>query len=239
MKKVIVVTLLVLVGFSSSIFAQESIKAVIKKSEQKNSVEMTYIISSDPETRALQHNITTIKISNDPALVKEFIAAFEKDKDKAYSVSGTIKNGESIPSTYKFAVGKESYISCTMSISNNNADASVSYRESPNKPSNVSVFMNGMPFDMSGLMPETGALEHPLQFHITTPDSPQNGRLRGLNFNPESSDNVTYFKSDTISGNQVVTIMRNSSGAGSSSKKSVVTITGTGTSSSKKDSIED
>ena len=150
MKKVfIVIALFMCTSLISS--AQENIKAVIKKCEKASSVEMSYIINKDPETRKIQNSVTTIRIKDDPNLVKEFIAAFEKDKDNAYSVSGSIKNGVSIPSSYRFSDGKDNYISCTISISKDNTGASVSYRESPNKPSNISIFMNGggEPFSFS------------------------------------------------------------------------------------------
>ena len=149
MKKVVIAIILFMGGtlFSN---AQESIKAIIKKCEKAGSVEMSYIINKDPETRKVQSSVTTIKIKDDPALVKEFIAAFEKEKDNAYSVSGSVKNGVSIPSSYKFLSGKDNYISCTISISTNNADASVSYRESPNKPGNISIVLDGEPFNFSG-----------------------------------------------------------------------------------------
>ena len=122
--------------------AQESIKAVIKRCEMASSVEMSYIINKDPETRKVQSSLTIVKIKDDPGLVKEFIAAFEKDKDNAYSASGSIKNGVSIPSSYRFSNGKDNYISCTMTISNDNTGASISYRESPNKPNSTAVLLD-------------------------------------------------------------------------------------------------
>ena len=148
MRKVITITLLLFAGsFIICLSAQENIKALVKKCENMSSVDMSYIINKDPETKKVQNSITTITIKNDQNLIKDFIAAFEKDKDNAYSISGSVKNGVSLPANYKFFVGKDSYISCTMSISDDKASASVSYRESPSRPNNVSVFLNGELFD--------------------------------------------------------------------------------------------
>gem|GEM_PF-1197800 len=148
MKKIITITLFLFTGsFIICLSAQDNIKALMKRCENMSSVDMSYIINKDPETKKVQNNITTITIKNDPSLVKDFIAAFEKDKDNAYSISGSVKNGVSTPSNYKFSNGKDNYISCTMSISEDNTSASISYRESPNKPNNVSVFLNGEFFD--------------------------------------------------------------------------------------------
>jgi len=148
MKKIITIALLLFISsFIICLSAQENIKALIKRCENISSVDMSYIINKDPETKKVQNNITTITIKNDANLVKDFIAAFEKDKDNAYSVSGSVKNGVSIPSNYKFSNGKDNYISCTMAVSDDNTCASISYRESPNKPSTVSVFLNGEFFD--------------------------------------------------------------------------------------------
>jgi len=144
MKKIITIALFLFISsFITCLSAQENIKALIKRCENISSVDMSYIINKDPETKKIQNNITTITIKNDANLVKDFIAAFEKDKDNAYSVSGSVKNGVSIPSNYKFSNGKDNYISCTMAISEDNTSASISYRESPNKPNNISVFLNG------------------------------------------------------------------------------------------------
>jgi len=142
MKRVLI-TITLLIGTILMSNAQESIKAVIKKCEKISSVEMSYIINKDPQTKKVQNSVTTLKITDDPNLVKEFIAAFEKEKDNAYSISGSIKNGVSTPSSYKFLDRKGNYISCTISISEDNASASVSYRESPNKPGNISLFTSG------------------------------------------------------------------------------------------------
>ena len=142
MKKVVVFAVLFFAGgLFANLIAQENIKAVMKKCERSNSVEMTYIINKDPETKKFQSSITTIKIKDDPNLIREFVAAFEKDKDNAYSVSGSIKNGVSTPASYKFSNGKDNYISCTISITDDNTGASVFYRESPNKPGNMSIFL--------------------------------------------------------------------------------------------------
>ena len=150
MKRVITIALLFFTGcFIANLSAQDNISALIKKCEKMSSVDMSYIINKDPKTKKVINNITTITIKNDPGLVKEFIAAFEKDKDNAYSISGSVKNGLSIPSNYKFSSEKDNHISCTIAISDNNADASISYRESPNNREILNN-LNGIPIFFHG-----------------------------------------------------------------------------------------
>ena len=249
MKRSALIATLVFFGyFTSALFAQESIKAVIQKCEQKKSVEMTYIINKDPETKKVLSNITTVKIKDDPALVKEFVSAFEKDKDKAYSVSGSIKNGVSTPSNYKFSSGKESYISCTMSVSNNNADASISYRESPNKPGNAFsvTFMNGELLDGSwqDIASEMETFFGPslnrgggFRFDFNDIDSTLQKRIREFRFNPDSLGDFTHYNSFYDDGTHVITVTgKNSSETVSTGGKSSITVKGTG--STKRYSIE-
>ena len=152
MKRIITAVLLLFIGgLITDLCAQESIKALIKRCENTNSVDMSYIINKDPQTKKVLNSITTITITDNPRLVKDFIGAFEKDRDNAYSVSGSIKNGVSIPSSYKFSLGDDGYISCSMTVWNDNANASVSYRESSGRPGDISLplFENFGTFDLN------------------------------------------------------------------------------------------
>ena len=135
MKKMTLVLSLLLFGaFSLPLTAQASIKTLMKKCESMESVEVTFITKKDPKTGKLQSSLTTVKITNNANLVSEFLQAFEKEREKAYTAQGSIKNGVSIPSNYEFYDGKEFYTSCRVSLSKDKSGATITYGESPNRP---------------------------------------------------------------------------------------------------------
>ncbi|HCO66216.1 MAG TPA: hypothetical protein DIT04_00410 [Dysgonomonas sp.] len=122
--KILLIILLFIATFSTDIFAQQHIQAVIKKTESIESVEMTVVRRRNSETKQLERVITTINIKSNPSLINEFIDAFKKDEANATQAIDKKKNGRMIPEFYRF--GNFSY---SFSIKNN-GDAEINVIES-------------------------------------------------------------------------------------------------------------
>ena len=94
--------LLIIVGINSDLMAQTALRALVKKCESAENVEMNIVRQKDKETLNVQRSIISIKITSNKALVDEFIAAFEKDEPSAYEVICSKRNGKIIPQFYRF-----------------------------------------------------------------------------------------------------------------------------------------
>ena len=83
--KSLIVTVIFLVAgnFSMDLFAQESLKALVQKCENMENVNINVVRKRNTETRKLERQITTVSFGDNQALVNEFIAAFDKEKEKA------------------------------------------------------------------------------------------------------------------------------------------------------------
>lgn len=107
-KNVIVVAILLIAGsFSTEVFAQETLKALVKKCETMENVNINVVRNRDKETRKMKRMIVNISFNNNPALLKEFIDAFEKDKEMADQEISNSANGKITNMFYRF--GNVSY----------------------------------------------------------------------------------------------------------------------------------
>ena len=94
--------LLIIAGLSSDLMAQTALRAMVKKCESAENVEMSIVRKKDQETLKMKQSVVTIKITSNKALVDEFIAAFEKDEPSAYEAIYSKKDGKTIPQHFKF-----------------------------------------------------------------------------------------------------------------------------------------
>ena len=94
--------LLIIAGVNSDLMAQTTLKALVKKCESIENVEMNIARKKDRETLKIKQSITYIKIVSNKALVDEFIAAFEKDEPFAYEAIRSKEDGRMIPFHFKF-----------------------------------------------------------------------------------------------------------------------------------------
>lgn len=119
-KKTILAMAVLLIGsITMSLQAQESLNALFKKCESMDNVNINVIYDKNRETKKTEKIIKTIGFKNNPQLVNEFLAAFNKDKEAAYQVIEEKKKGKIMPSFYRFAKGKGD-VSFTFSMSDEN-----------------------------------------------------------------------------------------------------------------------
>ena len=97
----IMMLLLIVSSFSMRIFAQENINAVVKKYETSSSIAMDHVIERNPKTKKVEQETVLIKIS-DATLSNEFIAAINKDKEKAIKISENTEQGKLRQAVYQF-----------------------------------------------------------------------------------------------------------------------------------------
>lgn len=100
--KSVIVLILLIGGFCLDISAQQNIKAVVKKCESMESVEMTVIRKRNKDTKQLEKAITTINFKSNPSLVDEFVQAFKQDEPSATQVIDKYVNGKLVPQFYRF-----------------------------------------------------------------------------------------------------------------------------------------
>ncbi len=98
----LVAIILITTGLTSDLMAQNALRAMVKKCESADNVEVNVVRKKDKETMKVKQSITTIKIKSNKALVDEFIAAFEKDEPSAYEVIYSKKDGRMVPQFFKF-----------------------------------------------------------------------------------------------------------------------------------------
>ena len=104
-KNVVIAVIFLLMGsVSVELKAQETIQALLKKCENMDSVTVSVIRERDKETGKITRDVTNVSFKPDfhPALDKEFIAAFQKDEDKADRVSKNISNGKLTSMSFRF-----------------------------------------------------------------------------------------------------------------------------------------
>jgi lipopolysaccharide export LptBFGC system permease protein LptF len=100
--KLIVTAIVWLAGsLAAEAWAQETLKALVKKCETADLVRMS-IISNRNKEKKLVKKVTTITILNDDALVNEFIKAFEKDENEALQVISNKQGGKTNNVFYRF-----------------------------------------------------------------------------------------------------------------------------------------
>ena len=102
-KNVLIMALLFITSsFSMNVFAQENIEALIKRCETIQSIDMTVISKQNPQTKKLEREMVSLTICENPSLVNEFVAVFEKDKEKAIRITENRKGGQITNSSYEF-----------------------------------------------------------------------------------------------------------------------------------------
>lgn len=89
-----VAILLIAGSLSINVSAQEALKAVVKKCETMESVSINIVRNKDKGTKELTRSIINISFSNNEALVKEFVAAFNKDREQADQEIENRENGK-------------------------------------------------------------------------------------------------------------------------------------------------
>ncbi|MDR1407978.1 MAG: DUF5024 domain-containing protein [Tannerella sp.] len=92
-------------SFSMEANAQEAVKALIKKCENMESIEMSVIRKRDRNTGDVISNHISFKITSNPALAKEFQDAFQKEldsKNKANSEIVTMRGGKIVSALFKY-----------------------------------------------------------------------------------------------------------------------------------------
>jgi hypothetical protein len=97
-----VLALLVAGGFAIDASAQTHLKALVKKCESIESVDMNIVRHRNSETKELKRTITSILIKDNEALVNEFMAAFKADEGDATQIIEHKRKGETTPSFYRF-----------------------------------------------------------------------------------------------------------------------------------------
>lgn len=101
-KHVFLVVLMLLAGsFSVNMMAQDNLRALVKKCETLDEVDMNIVRQRNNNLKMTQV-ITSLTIKNNPALVKEFLEAFKKDEPSATQAIENKKNGKLQPSYYQF-----------------------------------------------------------------------------------------------------------------------------------------
>ena len=79
----ITVVLIITGSFFMNISAQEALKAIVKKCESMDNVNLNIVRNRDKETKKVTRVITSINFKDNEALKKEILSAFEKDRDMA------------------------------------------------------------------------------------------------------------------------------------------------------------
>jgi hypothetical protein len=73
--------------FSAEAYAQEAIKALIKKCETMETVDINIVLRRNKDTKKVIRSVITLQIKSNPALVKEFQDAFQKVSGNDFSKS--------------------------------------------------------------------------------------------------------------------------------------------------------
>ena len=89
------VVLCLLVGsFSTELWAQKNLEAVVQKCKSDKSVDKSIVTKRDTKTKKLQKIISSFTIEDNPTLQQEVKTAFEQDKEDAYQVIENESNGK-------------------------------------------------------------------------------------------------------------------------------------------------
>ena len=128
MKHVIALFLFVAAGgFSLNASAQQSIYDLIKKCETMPDIDMSTVQdNSEQNGQRVGNTIITVTIRNNPELIRQFQAAFEREKTNASRTIENRRNGVVSP-TYTFEADGKSIV-CTLKLREEDS-ATVSYIE--------------------------------------------------------------------------------------------------------------
>ncbi|MDR3218477.1 MAG: DUF5024 domain-containing protein [Dysgonamonadaceae bacterium] len=99
----IAIFLLTIFGISiDNVTAQENIAELLKKCERSDSTNVSIIHTQNPRTNESGPVATTVTIRSNPGLIKEFLKAFENDREKAAQSVMKEKGGKRIYAHYEF-----------------------------------------------------------------------------------------------------------------------------------------
>ncbi len=95
MRNLFIAAMLLLAGsLTTELMAQDAVAAVVKKCEAQKDVQINKARSRDKDTKEVTREVTTLTIFNNPSLVNEIVAAFNKDRDKALDETESTANGK-------------------------------------------------------------------------------------------------------------------------------------------------
>jgi hypothetical protein len=98
----IIMLLLATASVSTTIFAQDNIKAMLKKCESMEVIEASIIRNNKSLIKKPIRSTVTIKLHYTPELVAELVEAFYKDRELANSEIEQKKDGQMVSMLYKF-----------------------------------------------------------------------------------------------------------------------------------------
>ena len=90
----ITVAIIIAGSFFVNISAQDALKAIAKKCETADNVDISVVRSRDKETKKVNRYIMNVDFKDNEALKKEILAAFEKDRGNADREVEDRKNGK-------------------------------------------------------------------------------------------------------------------------------------------------
>jgi hypothetical protein len=94
-KTTLILTLLLMAGsFSTNLFAQTSLEALLKKCEAMTTIDMSLSRTRNAQTKELEQELISFTIRDNPALIGEFMSAFKKEEANAIQVSESRKGGQ-------------------------------------------------------------------------------------------------------------------------------------------------
>ncbi|MDH6534433.1 DUF5024 domain-containing protein [Parabacteroides sp. 52] len=101
-KHFLLIALLLITGsVCSEIYGQTHIKALVKKCETMDNVELSRVRDRDP-AKNRQRTVTSIMFKNNEELLDLFIEAAKKDEADATQIIESKVNGKMVPSFYRF-----------------------------------------------------------------------------------------------------------------------------------------
>jgi hypothetical protein len=102
----ITMIMVIAAGFFVNTSAQEALKAIAKKCETMENVDISVVISKDKETKKINSNMMRIEFNQNEPLKNEILAAFKKDRDDADNIAES-KKTQNVQTTGKDAENKK------------------------------------------------------------------------------------------------------------------------------------
>ena len=102
----ITMIMVIAAGFFVNTSAQEALKAIAKKCETMENVDISVVISKDKETKKNNSNMMRIEFNQNEPLKNEILAAFKKDRDDADNIAES-KKTQNVQTTGKNAENKK------------------------------------------------------------------------------------------------------------------------------------
>ncbi|MCD8185463.1 MAG: DUF5024 domain-containing protein [Rikenellaceae bacterium] len=116
---------------AAPVLSQQNLDKLMKICEKEPGVELAVVMDRDRETKELKMLVKTATIKNNKSLVDQFLHAFTLDKDQAFKIIETTKEGKTVPSLYSFAEGEKN-VNYSLTYTDD-SNATVSYIERQGK----------------------------------------------------------------------------------------------------------